>query len=614
MSPARLALLASVLAVVPAGCAKKTQTPPPAVVVVDDDKQDAGEGGGEGVEAEPATPPAKKPPSGKPMHVRASLHGLGDLMALIKQATTAWTPKQPIDPAAQIQAVLLQMGYGPGLWNNLDLAGPFAVDAVFHTQDPGADLKLVGSLAAVSAKGVMDGMPSTQRPQPLGNGVWELIQGEMRVFLREKPKALEFALSTAALDQAPALAEEALKKRRVELNAWDLPQGMLANLNLGLPAGLQRSVDVVLRDAKSAWFVLDAGTDRDLGLQVGAEAPFSKLGLSPLGPERTQSSPLEAVLPAGPVLVVSMPWGSPETLHGVLDKGVRTDQIPAPFDKTAKDALAGAHALLDQIAGDVTLAVYLSPKGEVSAVLAAGVKDDAAARGAARGVLQSAAAGLDEFNKITGEDKSAKVGVSFKTDGVKAGAGKGDLLALAVPKNMEKETADLSPLLTKNKLELVTLVANNTAVLVIGAGAQKLAADIGGGLKSARKTSLAADNGLRLARGASQGCHFCVGLDPIGLARLSAVLDAEDRADKARMKKLDAAAATFSRIGGAVGVGVKLAADKGNVALGLPKSILVLAPADAATIGAAWSDGDEKQPEDKPLAGKQSASSPGRAG
>ena len=283
----RLALVAAMTAVPAAGCAKKTA--PTTVVVVDDTPKDKGGGaaapGGAQDESLPEVSVgtvARKPPAGKPVHVRAALHGVGDLFALIKQTTAAWTPKQPIDPAAQIQAILLQLGYGPGLWSNLDLAGPFTVDATFPYQDPGSDLKLVGSLAALSAKGVMDGMPSSQRPQPLGGGVWELIQGEMRVYLREQSKALEFALGIADLDRAGPLVAEAGKGRRLQLRAWDMPQGMLGNLNLGLPAGLGRQLDAVLRDTKSAALEVDAGTDRDLTLQVSAEAPFARLGLSPL--------------------------------------------------------------------------------------------------------------------------------------------------------------------------------------------------------------------------------------------------------------------------------------------------------------------------------------------
>lgn len=613
MSTARLALLATslVLTSVPAGCAKKT--PPPAVVVVDEPQPpaEAAPGGDDHVEAEPAQP-ARKPRTGKPIHLRASLHGVGDLMALVKQATTAWTPQQPIDPAAQIQAILLQLGYGPGLWANLDLAGPFAVDASFYTEDPGADLKLAGTLATISAKGVMDGMPSGQRPQPLGNGLWELVQGELRVLLREKPKALEFALTSEDLERAGTLAEGGGQGRRLQIRAADLPPGMLDTGALAsLPPALRKGLSAVLREATAGALELDAGTDRDLVLQVSAEAPFARLGLSPLGPARAQPTALESALPAGPALVVSMPWGSPEALHAVLDKNVPVDQIPAPFDAVARDGLGAVHAVLDQLASDVVFAVYLSPKAEATVVVAANVKDEAAARAAVRGVEQAVAKGLTALDALTGSDKSAKIGFSVKEGGVKAGAARGDLLSLPVPKNMEKEAEDLQPFLVgKKKLEAVTLVAGNLAVFTLGAGATKLAADIGANLKAGRKTSLSADVGLRLARTASQGCHFCVGIDPIAMMRLAALTDARQRTDKDRLKKLEAASATFARIGGVVGLGVKLDPNLGSLALGLPKSILLVSPADAAQLGELLgkSKNTGELAGDKPLSG--SAKSP----
>lgn len=602
MFTVRVALVTTALVVAPAsfGCAKKTTT---ANVVVVDEPQ-PGDAPGGTVEGQ-AGRPARKAPPGKPLKVRASLHGAGDLMALVKQTTTAWTPKQPIDPAAQIQAILLQMGFGPGLWTSLDLAGPFAVDATFYPQDPSYDLKLAGTLAAVSAKGVMDGMPSAQRPQPLGNGVWELVQGELRVLLREKPKALEFALSSADLERAAGLAGEAGQGRRLRLRGADLPPGMLETSALNsLPAGLRKQVLAVLRDATAGGLELDAGTDRDLVLQLSAEAPFSRLGLSPLGPARTASTPLEAVLPARPALVVALPWGTPEALHGALDKGVPLSQIPAPFDVVAKDAVAAAHAVLDQVQSDVVFAVYLSSKGEATAVLAANVKDEAAARSALRGVEQALAKGFAAFDSLTGEDKSAKINFTVKTDGARAGALKADLLTIPVPKNMEKEAADLEPfLVAKKKLEAVTFVSGNLAVFTVGAGASKLAGDIGGGLKGGRKDSLDADVGLRLARTASQGCHFCASVDPIALLRLSVLSDAASRADKARLKKIEAGAAAFTRMGGAVGVGVKLEPNLGSMAIGVPKAVLVPSPADAAQLGELFGDRPASAPE-KPLSGK----------
>ncbi|MDC0722146.1 hypothetical protein [Nannocystis bainbridge] len=607
MFTARVALGTIAMVVAPAtlGCAKKT--PPPAVVVVDEPQED-GAGAGDGQSGRPA----RKPPPGKPVKLRASLHGAGDLMALVKQTTTAWTPKQPIDPAAQIQAMLLQMGFGPGLWANLDLAGPFAVDATFHVQDPSNDLKLAGTLAAVSAKGVMDGMPSAQRPQPLGNGLWELVQGELRVLLREQPKALEFALSNADLERAAGLAGEAGQGRRLRLRGTDLPPGMLETGALNsLPAGLRRQVQAVLREATAGSLELDAGTDRDLALQLAAEAPFSRLGLSPLGPARTAPTALEAVLPAGPALVVAMPWGTPEALHGALDKGVPLSQIPAPFDVVAKDAVAAAHAVLDQVQSDVVFALYLSPKGEATAVLAANVKDEAGARAAIRGIEQALVKGFAAFDSLTGDDKSAKIGFTLKTDGAKAGPVKGDLLTIPVPKNMAKEAADLEPfLVAKKKLEAASFVTGNLAVFTIGAGATKVAGDIGAELKG-RKTSLGGDAGLRLARTASQGCHFCVSVDPVALLRLSVLSSAESRADKARLKKIETGAAAFARIGGAVGIGVKLDPNLGSLAVGVPKAVLVPSPADAAQLGELFGDKAEPaRPNDKPLSNKSREPSP----
>ena len=80
--------------------------------------------------------------------------------------------------------------------------------------------------------------------------------------------------------------------------------------------------------------------------------------------------------------------------------------------------------------------------------------------------------------------------------------------------------------------------------------------------------------------------------------------DTEMRADKARNKQLDTAAAVVSRIGGAFGFGLRLEPKKGALAGGLKKSLLVLSPADAAQVGKLWeSMTPAPAAEDKPLSG-----------
>ncbi|MBL9106615.1 MAG: hypothetical protein JNL82_37185 [Myxococcales bacterium] len=596
---------AALLLLSPLACNKKSTTPP-AVTVVDDDG--AGGGGGSGVIAEAAQPGKGPRPEGNPVRVQASVSGLGDVLALVKQATTAWTPKDPLDAAAYIQAMLLQLGYGPGLWASLDLAGVMAVDTSFFAQNPTADLRLIGSVAATNPKGVMEAMPSGQRPQPLGNGLWELVQGDVRVLLREQAKSLEFALSEADLARAGGLAGE-VRGRRIQVRGTDLPPGLLSgDLVPGLPRGLRRQVSAVLGEATSAAVSIDAGTDRDLLVEVSAAAPFERLGLGPLGPARSKPTALEGRLPGSPVFVVAIPLGNPELLHKAVDSGVKAAEgaglAGGPFEAPVRAAARSAHTLLDQLRDDVVFALYLSPKGEAAVLVAADVKDDAAARAASRELLEAVKTAVTGFNSLAGNNKDATFGVAVKADAVKAGAARADLLTLSAPKNLAKDVEDAQAFLTRKlELEVVTAASGNTALMAVGAGARDLAAALG-----APKQSLGPHPGLALARSASQGCHFCVAVDPGGLARFGVAVDADMRADKTYAKDIEAGAATVTRLGGALGIGLRLEPKQGSLAAGLSKSLLVLSPADAAQVSKLFESVTAKQaaPEDKPLGGGSS--------
>ena len=597
--PAKIVAAMALLLAAPA-CAKKT--PPPAVTVVEDEGGGGGGPGDAGVVAGPAT--SRPPPQGKPVQLQASVEGVGDLLQLVKQATTAWNPKNPIDANAWIQAALLQFGYGPGMWTSLDLTGVMAADSSFFPEDPTNGLRLTGSLAAVSPKGIMDGMPSGRRPQPLGNGMWELVQGDLRVLLREQAKSLEFALSPADLERAPAVAKAAAGGRRLEVHASDLPPGMLsADIIPMLPGGLRRQVSAILGETTRASLELDAGTDRDLVLAVSADAPFERLGLGPLGAARSQASALEGRLPTGAALVVALPWGNPELLHKLLTSAEKYAAQGGPaFEAPIKAVMQASHAILDQVQHDVVMAVYPGPRGELTVLIAADVKDEVAARKAMHDILATANTAVTTFNTLGGDKKDASFSVSLKANGIKSGGVEGELFSLGMPKNMASDLEGARPLLTeKQQIEIAAVTAGGSAVLTIGHDAKKVATDVAGGLKpGARKTSLATDGGLALARTASQGCHFCVSISPAALARVALFADEKMRTDKKRLKDLDDAAAVVTRLGGALGVGVRLDPKQGALAAGLSKSLLVLSPADAAQVGKLWeSVAPPPAPEDK---------------
>lgn len=599
--PAKIVAAMALLLAAPA-CAKKI--PPPAVTVVEDEGGGGGSGGD--VVAEPAK--TRPPPQGKPVQVQASVEGLGDLLQLIKLATTAWNPKNPIDANAWVQAALLQFGYGPGMWTSLDLAGVMAADSTFFPEDPTNGLRLTGSLAALSPKGIMDGMPSTRRPQPLGNGLWELVEGDLRVLLREQAKSLEFALSPTDLERASAVAKAAVGGRRLEVHASDLPRGVLsADLIPMLPAALRRQVSAILGETTRASLELDAGTDRDLVLAVTADAPFERLGLGPLGAARTQTSALEGRLPAGAALVVALPWGNPELLHKMLTNMEKlATQAGAGFEAAIKSTMQASHAILDQVQHDVVFAVYPGPRGELTVLIAADVKDEVAARKAMHDILATANTAVATFNTLGGNKKEASFTVSLKANGIKAGGVEGELFSLGLPKNMASDLEEARPMLTdKQQIEIAAVTAGGSAVLTLGYDAKKIATDVAGGLKpGARKTSLATDGGLALARSASQGCHFCISISPAAMARVALFSDETMRSDKKRLKDLDDAAAVVTRVGGALGLGVRLDPKQGALAAGLSKSLLVLTPADAAQVGKLWeSVAPPPPPEDKPLGG-----------
>ena len=376
--------------------------------------------------------------------------------------------------------------------------------------------------------------------------MWELLHGDLRMLLREQPKSLEFALTQPDLERAGALAKSSAGGRRLKVHAADLPAGLLSADSVGmLPPGLRRQVSAVLQQATRASFELDAGTDRDLTLELAADAPFERLGLSPLGAARTQTTALEGRLPGGAAIVVAMPWGSPELLHKMVDNAAKqAGQLGGAFEAPVRSVISASHTVLDQVQNDVVFAIYPGPKGEATLLIAADVKDEAAARKAAHDILTTAGSAVTAFNALGGDKKEASFTVTLKDKGIKSGAVEGELFTLGLPKNMANDLEDARPLLTsKDQVELASggrrrqRDRDDRLRRPEARGRRRRAAS-----SPPRKSSLSADGGLVLARTASKGCHFCVGIDPVGFARVAVFMDKEMRNDKARTKELDAAA------------------------------------------------------------------------
>ncbi len=525
-------------------------------------------------------------PAAEKITVTGSVEALDDLMAATKKFSESFMPDSAVDPKAEIQSMLLGVGFGPGFLNNIDLGGVHA----FSTASPAdggrpEDTDLSASVAVVDARKLIDSMPSSQRPSPLGEGMWEMMMDEStRLLLREQGKELLVGLSTKDIDAAGKLRAQAGTGRRIRLRATNIPGDEIdpaAVLDeLPVDSKLVKDLSAVLRDLDAVTFETDLGTDRDFQIDLGVTAPFKRLGLDPIGAPRAAATALESRLPADPVVATTMSWGDPALLHKLLDQ-VPMDQIPDPVKPMVTKALTNTHALLDQIANDVAFALYIDKKGRATVVMATDVRDEAKAQAGLRGLGEVMLEGVQTQATMAGKAKDKAFSASLKVDGVKVAGGKADRLTIKIPKGFSEDTRQAKMFLRKNSVEMVTLVKQGTAVVAIGAGAQALVADVAKSLGGSRRRSLAQNQGLEVLRKSMGGCQVCVISDPLAYFRFRLMLVRDGAEDKKVVKKASEKLYGLSKLSsiGQGGVGLKIEAEAASMGLVVPKTTL-FAPAD----------------------------------
>lgn len=582
MSSARSLLVAALSLATPltlASC-KKTEGETTAPLAADSGGPGAA---GNGTDTQVARTPV---PQGEFIKVDVALSGLDDVMAGIKKLGERWLPGQPVDLASDVQAGLLAQGFGPGFWGNLDLGGQHTV---YVAGPPGGDagpgnMELAGSFAVVSVPKLIDSVPSDYRPQPLGDGMWELTADGERFLMRDGGKELWVGYSTEDLDRAAKLRAQSGQGRRFRARATNLPVDEFDPAELlGLPRDMPmvKAFSDVLKELEAFEVQAEFGTDRDAELVASAEAPFHKLGLGPIGKPRAAATSLESRLPADPVFVTTMSWGDPKLIHTMMDKTIPVAQIPAPFDSMVKKAIESMHALLDQIANDIVLAMYVDKKGNATLVFAADVAASDPTLEGVRGLNDVIVQGLEAQKALVGKDTQSAFAVKLDKGRVKVGKARADQLTVTIPAAFEEDFAMVSSFLNKNKLETFTMVAEGTAVVAIGAGGKAIISNVARSLGKSRSKSLAQHDGLGRLRKAMGGCQICIAGDPTAYFqfRLTHLRDtAEDKkVASAANKKLGELGRTADL--GDPGMGLRVADKDASLAVVVPQT-LVFAPAE----------------------------------
>ncbi len=616
-----LSALALTVAVTGAGCRKHSQPGPKGPITTD----------GSGPNAPGGTVISEKPSAAvEKIQVLASLRGVADTFDVVKEIGTRWGSGSSSDPRAELQASLLQSGFSPAFLDNLDLAGTHAVWFAYPKQGSSAsmrDANLAASIAVIDGVKVIQGIPESSRPQPLGEGVWQLKTNDIVVMLREAGKELHVGFSPEDMARAAKLRSEIGGDRRLSAKVWNIPSDDLDPSALfGLPSDsrLAKDLSKVAKELGAVELGADLGMDRDGVLTISAEAPFGKLGIEPIGAPRAAATALEGRLPGDPMFVATLSWGNPTLVQKIINEQVPVSQIPEPFAAIVKQAMKGATDLLGQLAEDVVVAVYVDAKGKASVLLAAGVKDAAAARTSMRSISEAVRQAVESQQALAGKNKDAQIGFELKLDGAALAGGKADKMVLRAPKSAAAELEGADVFLDKGALQLISFVRDTTAVVVIGGNAAKLAGEAAKGLSKPPRNGLGQHEGLKRLRASMGGCSVCVAMDPVDYLRLRLAMLAAKEPGQAKAAKARLAAIKKLPEVADPAFGIRVEKARGALGLIVPREVIF---ADKSAIDAAKKANDlvsgnvgssdasapkpEKKPGGKKAAGKKQRGVPG---
>lgn len=551
------------------GCAKNK-----ANTAATEEPQAAVEGGGDG--APPSTVPTT--PAEPKVRVRASFEGLEDMMGATKMVLDNVNPENAFDPKAQLGALLLASGFGPAFLANIELDGVHSVGVAYPPKGGESirDLELSAAFAVRSARALLEAMPPSFHPQPLGEGSWELRLDDATVLLKEAGSELQLGLSPQDLALAGQLDRTPSPGRRVRARVENLPLQQFRDQDLPLLKQIP-GLEAVLEGTKALLLEVDYGTERAAQFATTLEAPFHKLGLDPIGTPRTAATAVEARLPADPFFAMTMSWGDPALVHASIDRLVPLDQIPEPFGQIATQAVAGVHGVLDQLANDVVFAVYVAPNGESTLLVAADVKEDENAAAGLRMISTSVVQALENYAIAQGKNDAVNFKVDYKGGSLRLGAVKADRMTVSIPSDFRRDFEDFETFIKKDVVEVVSWVAGNTAVLAIGAGAKAVSGDIAKSLGKPRKTSLAQDTGLADIRATMGGCQVCASFDIVAYLRFRLqLLAAQRKKDKEIQKTSKSMLASLAKaeVKGEPSLGVRVEAETGTIAFNVPQSLV----------------------------------------
>jgi hypothetical protein len=556
------------------GCASKSSETPAVEPSQAASPSDIGEG------ATLDSQPAPKTEIEK-IQIAVRTHHLDTLIKKLETQAARWTGVE-----LSLTGLAASMT-GGGALSSVDLGGRLSLDAAYPQPGQQARPEDLEFQSFVPSDDPQALIAASESMQPLGEGLWRLtVDDDISALVREEAAGITFATDLSGLDRARSehASAEALDPRfQLQVEVTNFPRDSIdpdALLNIR-----------ELRDAKTLAKVIQELTglrlqlgvlDNDTLQVVGrASAPYDSLGLSALGPARTEASKLTTALPGGAILsaVLSMSNAKP-AIQELNSLAKEIGEVPPPFDEAVDGTLNAVRGILRAIEGEVAVSAYLTKKREIAVVIAAQTPNADASRDAIRALMLEVERALKTHIALVGEDPNERYSASFKPDGLGFSKARADILAIDLSKAMTADLPKSSTLVLgkkRNRVEFLSYVEGDASLIAFGPGARTIMSDYLRGLKSPRASSIESLGGLGVARDVTGGCQLCVVVNPYRIAEVVTVIDKLEPRPAKRLEPLREIVKQRS-LDAEISIGATLSPQHAALGISLPGALV--APSD----------------------------------
>ena len=494
--------------------------------------------------ADPSSTPEAEVVATTDTSVTIVVTDLPAIFGAVEALSERWLPDGKIDLQAQLEAVMLALGYPPRLWEQVDPAGPHAM----YAHGTAAEATVAFSVRVTDPARLAE----TMGAQPDGDERWLLkSSGGPGLVLQADDKRLDLGSSSATIDELHRRVPTIPGSHNVRVRFDDAASLFRDRAGSGPPR-----MDRLFTSMRTLDWSADLRPDADLvSVMTATYDALHESGF--VGTPTTEPTTLARRVGHGAfaVITASVPKDL-GPLRELADSAKQRDQL---------DAIT---AVLSAAGEEAVFAAHADGGSHVTVVAGIDVGDADRLRSAIVGPLGAAL---------------VDAGATHQT--AKIGGSAADVWTLPWPD--AKEFGAL--VVDKGKLTVMAVVEGSMAIVAAGPGAKKQVAASLRAPKSAAPAPTSSLAGLAQLQRSLDGCQLCIAIAPAPALRyLLRVLEDGEGSDTALdpARKLTAVVGKLDRLG-AMATGLRL--DEQTLRLGwvVPRAVAFAPVKDARALSEA---------------------------